>query len=161
LDVLIDAGRLGMGAYPEPVLASADLVVLVIRSDLVSLAAAKQWSELARARRQDQPGSPPWVAVMIDPGHPYGPREVATGLDLPVVSSIRRVLRGSALQPENLTARRPTPLMTDLMRCGQDIREEIVANRTPLEAAGSTPRRQGHDTKPSPANRPTSNGGAA
>jgi hypothetical protein len=47
-DVIIDAGRLGLTGSPEPLIYGADLMLLVMRSDLVALAAARSWAETLR-----------------------------------------------------------------------------------------------------------------
>ena len=49
-DVIIDAGRLGLIGSPEPLIYAADLMLLVMRSDLVALAAARSWAETLRSR---------------------------------------------------------------------------------------------------------------
>ena len=47
--MIIDAGRLGLVGSPEPLIYAADLMLLVMRSDLVALAAARSWAETLRA----------------------------------------------------------------------------------------------------------------
>lgn len=50
-DVIVDVGRLGMVGSPRSLIAAADLVLLLVRSDLPALAAARQratdWAQLA------------------------------------------------------------------------------------------------------------------
>ena len=63
-DVIIDAGRLGLTGSPEPVIYGADLMLLVMRSDLVALAAARSWAETLRAGF-DELGTPAKVRALL------------------------------------------------------------------------------------------------
>lgn len=82
-DVIVDAGTLGFPGSPEPVLAAADLALLVLGSSLPALAGARAWAEaITRDRLWAHPG-------LLQIGQdPYRPREVARTLGLPVVASI-------------------------------------------------------------------------
>jgi hypothetical protein len=87
-DVIIDAGRLGMIGSPEPLIYAADLMLLVMRSDLVALAAARSWAETLRAEF-DEVGAPARVqALLVGEGRPYRGRDVAKVLGLPVVAAL-------------------------------------------------------------------------
>jgi hypothetical protein len=87
-DVIIDAGRLGLNGSPEPLICAADLMLLVMRSDLVALAAARSWAEMLRAGF-DELGVPARVqALLVGKGRPYRGREVAKVLGLPVVAAL-------------------------------------------------------------------------
>ena len=46
--MVVDAGRLGLAGSPEPLLHAADLVLLVMRTDLVAVSAARSWAETLR-----------------------------------------------------------------------------------------------------------------
>ena len=123
-DVIIDAGRLGLTGSPEPLIYGADLMLLVMRSDLVALAAARSWAETLRAGF-DELGTPAQVrALLVGECRPYSGRDVAKVLGLPVAAALawdeasaavfsrgasppRRFL-GRAL-PRSLTARRGPP----------------------------------------------------
>ena len=70
-DVIVDAGRLGLTGSPEPLIYAADLMLLVMRSDLVALAAARSWAETLRAGF-DELGAPARVqAMLVGEGRPY------------------------------------------------------------------------------------------
>ena len=87
-DVIIDAGRLGLSGSPEPLIYAADLMLLVVRSDLVALAAARSWAETLRAG-SDELGAPARVqALLVGEGRPYRGRDVAKVLGLPVVAAL-------------------------------------------------------------------------
>lgn len=84
-DVIVDAGRLGMVASPEPLLAAADLVLLTLRTDLPSISAARSWADAAVRGDLDWPAT---ALLLVGKGQPYAPREVSGVLGLPVASSI-------------------------------------------------------------------------
>lgn len=84
-DVLIDAGRLGLVGSPEPLLASADITLLVVRTNLPAISAAHSWAETVT-----QPGVG-WRRgglVLVGEGQPYTAREVTRVLGLPVLAEL-------------------------------------------------------------------------
>lgn len=84
-DVIIDAGRLGLAGSPEPLLCAADLTLVVTRTHLPALMAARSWAETVT-----QPGIGwRWPGLLlIGEGMPYTAREVSRLLGLPVVAEI-------------------------------------------------------------------------
>ncbi|MGO1487835.1 MAG: hypothetical protein ACTHWA_04660 [Arachnia sp.] len=74
VDVIVDYGRLGHAAAAEALLRIADLVVVVMRSDLVSVAAVAALPT---------PEGPMSLAV-VGPGRPYTAGAITTTLHLPV-----------------------------------------------------------------------------
>ena len=87
-DVIVDIGRLGMVGSPRSLITAADLAVLLVRSDLPALAAARQWaSDWAQAAGD---GTGPGAAglVVVGPARPYSAHEVARVLPLPVLGSV-------------------------------------------------------------------------
>lgn len=83
-DVIVDAGRLGLGGSPVPLLAGADLTLLVARSTLPALAAARSWADsIAHDRTWRQPG-----LLVVGEGQPYSAKTIADVLKLPVVGRI-------------------------------------------------------------------------
>lgn len=83
-DVIVDAGRLGLAGSPDPLLALADLTVLLIRTSLPALAAARSWAE--RIRRDREWRSP--AVVLVGEGQPYRSHEVAKVLGIPVIATM-------------------------------------------------------------------------
>lgn len=84
-DVIVDAGRLGVVGSPEPLIAGADLTLLLTRSSLASLAGTKSWAETAR-----EPGIG-WRqprALLIGESKPYRASEVSKVIGLPVVAAL-------------------------------------------------------------------------
>lgn len=83
-DVIVDAGRLGLVASPEPVLANADLTLLVTRTTLPALAAARSWTETVKhGSSWRDPG-----VLLVGEGQPYSRREVTNVLGLPVHAAL-------------------------------------------------------------------------
>ena len=84
-DVIVDAGRLGLVGSPEPLLANADLSLIVTRANLTALAAVRSWADALQRGTLDwqQPG-----LLVVGDGQPYGRRELAGVLGLPVVAEI-------------------------------------------------------------------------
>ena len=93
-DVIVDAGRLGMKGSPEPLLALADLTLIVTRTDLVSLSAVRTWAAALRDR------TPAWRdagLLLVGAGQPYSAKEVGQALGLPVVATVRDDAPASAV----------------------------------------------------------------
>jgi len=84
-DVIVDGGRLGLPGYPLPLLAAADVALLVARSDLPGLAGSRSWA--GALVRDDGPGHAVRL-LLIGEGGPYSAREVGKTLGLPVLASI-------------------------------------------------------------------------
>lgn len=84
-DVLIDAGRLGLEGSPTPLIDQSDVTVLVSRTRLASVAAARSWAlTLSDAVL---PGHEARL-LLVGPGRPYSASEVGRALGLAVVGSI-------------------------------------------------------------------------
>ena len=84
-DVIVDAGRLGLIGSPEPLLANADLTLIVTRTPLPALSAARTWADSVQRRTFEwqQAG-----VLVVGEGQPYGAREVTNVLGLPVVACL-------------------------------------------------------------------------
>ncbi len=87
-DVVVDAGRLGLFGSPEPLIEAADLALLVVRTDLVALAAARSWAETLRERFDRAGAGNSLGLLLVGEGEPFGAREVAKVLSLPVVATV-------------------------------------------------------------------------
>lgn len=84
-DVIVDAGRLGLIGAPEPLLANADLTLIVTRTTLPAISAARSWADSVQRGAFDwqQPG-----VLVVGEGQPYSSREVARALNSPVVATV-------------------------------------------------------------------------
>lgn len=84
-DVIVDAGRLGLNGSPESLLDGADLALLVSRTTLPALSALRPWADAFQRPPLDWHQA---EILLVGEGQPYGAREVATVVDLPVVASL-------------------------------------------------------------------------
>ncbi|GAA5122593.1 hypothetical protein GCM10023339_41200 [Alloalcanivorax gelatiniphagus] len=100
-DVIVDAGRLGLTGWPRPLIVSADLALLVTRTSLPALAAARSWAETLRTDFAATGGASRLGAFTVDEDHrwpvlptvvprvrPYTNRQIGKALELPVVASV-------------------------------------------------------------------------
>lgn len=82
-DVVVDAGRLGLHGWPEPLVTAADVTVVVIEDTLASLAGVRSWlSALAEV-------CPAVVCLLVGSKGPYSTGEVRAA-----VSDLGAVLVG-------------------------------------------------------------------
>lgn len=84
-DVIIDAGRLGLIGSPQALMETADLTLLITRTDLPSLAASSTWAETI-----GEPGHG-WRRsglLVIGAGRPYKAADIADVLGIPVVAEV-------------------------------------------------------------------------
>lgn len=91
-DVIIDAGRLGLMGTPDELVDRADIVALVTRNSLVSLAGARSRAAALRTRFEHM-GATSRLGLMIVEDAPrrvqaYGDGQIGRALQLPVVASL-------------------------------------------------------------------------
>jgi len=86
-DVIVDAGRLGLVGSPEPLLALADLTLILSRTHLPALAAVRSWVDEVRSQAPAALWRQPGV-LLVGEGEPYRHKEVQKALGLPVISTI-------------------------------------------------------------------------
>lgn len=103
-DAIVDCGRLGHLASPEPLLAAADLALLVTRSSLRALSGLRAWADGIHRGVLDWPCA---GLLVVGEGQPYGARELVEVLGLPIIASLpddplaARVLSDGAEPPRN------------------------------------------------------------
>ena len=93
-DVIVDAGRLGTAHAPTALLRQADLVLLVMGTNLPAVAAAKARLNLLRedlsvtgtTGRDGQLSS--LGLLLVGEGRPYSAKEIASACGVPVVASL-------------------------------------------------------------------------
>lgn len=129
-DVIVDAGRLGLEGSPQALMTAADLTLLVVRSDLVALSGARSWAETLCGDAHtvdgvDGAGASRAVGVLlVGEGRPYGAREVAKVLQLPVAAVLpwepatAAVFSAGAEPPRRFNA---SPLVRSLRAAGSAI----------------------------------------
>lgn len=88
-DVIVDAGRLGMLHAPQPLLRSADAVLLVMRSTLPAVSSARARVELLRTDLLEfGQGDDTLSVLLVGEGQPYRAREINAALRTPVLGSM-------------------------------------------------------------------------
>ncbi|MET4079863.1 hypothetical protein [Janibacter sp. UYMM211] len=87
-DVVVDAGRIGVAHSAQPLVRSADLSLLVVRSDLPAVAGARSWAKAVREQLLSTGSEESLGLVVVGSGRPYSAREIRKVLGLPVVAEI-------------------------------------------------------------------------
>lgn len=131
-DVIVDCGRLGLAHGPEPLAQGADLTLLLSRTDLPSLSAARTWADFV-----SQPGPAVRQAglLLIGEGKPYSAAEVRTVVDLPVIAAIAddsaaaAVFHRGSEPPRNFDS---GPLVRSLRACIESAQSVIGRRRAGL-----------------------------
>lgn len=83
VDVLVDAGRISSSGIPLGLLASADAVVVCVRSSLRSLAAARIHLSTLDEQVRSLPAPTPLALAVVGPNRPYSTPEIAAQLGVP------------------------------------------------------------------------------
>ena len=83
-DALVDAGRISTSGLPLGLLASADVVVVVARSSLRSLAGARIHLETLMEQVRSLPVGPPLALAIVGADRPYSSAEITNQFGLPV-----------------------------------------------------------------------------
>ena len=98
-DVIVDAGRVGGDGLPNPLVAAADLVLLVCRSNLRALAGARLYLPgLGDAVRHEGTGQ--LGLLLVGPGEPYTAREISEQFEMPVLATVDRDADAAAVLSE-------------------------------------------------------------
>lgn len=122
-DVIVDAGRLGMGSSPTPLIDQADMTLLVARSGLPAIAGARSW---ARALAEGTlPGHEVRVLLVGD-GRPYKAAEIGQALGVAVIGSIVWDPERAAVFSDG--AARPAPQGVRRLVGGPDAAETAFAS---------------------------------
>ncbi len=105
-DVLADCGRLRAVHFPAAVAHRAAAVVVVTGSTLRAVRAATQAvPELLELAGQDGPANK-IAALVVGPGEPYGEREIAEALGIPVIGTLPRDTKAAAVLSDGAPAGR-------------------------------------------------------
>lgn len=91
-DVIVDAGRLGLVGSPSELIDAADVVALLTRNSLVSLAGARSWAATLRTRFAEMGGSSRLGLIIVEDTprrvQAYGEGQIARALQLPVITKL-------------------------------------------------------------------------
>lgn len=131
-DVIVDAGRLGLVGSPLPLLESTDATLLVTRTHLPAVSAARSWAETVRqpATGWRHPG-----LLLIGEGQPYRDAEVAKVLGIPVIASLPDAPEAAAVYHRGATPPRhfeTGPFVRALRATAQSIRAHLTDTRVSL-----------------------------
>ena len=136
----MDAGRLGLTGFPEPLVYAADLCLLTMRSDLVSLSGARSWAQTLRAGSSGSAAPPSLGLLMVGEGDPYTAREVREGAADPrdrlsrMGSAAAQVFGRGAKPPRKIDT---SPLVRSLPHARDAI--DSTGHRQPRTSAGHPP----------------------
>lgn len=154
-DVIVDAGRLGLAGWGQPLIAASDLTLIVTRSSLPALAGARSWAETLRDEFGIVAGLSRLGALVVDEGarwpvapslvprvRPYSPRQIAKALRVPVVATVE--WNSEVAEVYSHGARRPRKFETSgLLRgyraAAASIEALLAANRTALVSTAGAP----------------------
>jgi hypothetical protein len=136
-DVIVDGGRLGLEGWPEPLVSAADVTLLTVRSDLVSLAAARSWAETLRGNAEPSGALAGVGLLLVGEGCPYRSREVAAALRLPVTATVAFDEQAAAVfsrgdQPSRRFASSPLP--RSLHTACRAIQAQAAASQTLVDS---------------------------
>lgn len=137
-DVIADAGRLGLTGSPEPLIHGADLTLLTLRTDLVSLSAAKAWAQTLREDFEAAGVTGNLGVLLVGEGRPYAASDVCRVMDLPVVASIAwdpaaaAVFSHGTNPPHRFDG---SPLVRSLRAARVAIEASVAANRATVTPA--------------------------
>lgn len=88
IDVIVDAGRLAPQGLPQPLVDRADICALVTRSSLRALAGARAGGASLVEQARLSGGDDHLGTIVVGEDQPYGRREIAKLLALPVVTGV-------------------------------------------------------------------------
>lgn len=143
-DAIVDAGRIGVAHAAEPLVRSADLALLVVRSDLPAIAGARSWAKAIRDQLVAAGTEENLGLLVVGPGRPYSSREIRGVLGLPVVAELpwepehAAVLSAGAPAKKKFETGRLQRAIAAAVSSGQGV---IATNRQQLSTAN---RRDSH-----------------
>jgi hypothetical protein len=127
-DVIADCGRLDAGGGPEPVLAVASLVVLVLRPTLRQVSRARSRVEMLTQML----GGVSRLALLLVGDGTHTPREVARALGVPVMASLPHDPKAASVLSDGAGSRRglqARPLIRAAGPAGRALREAVRGAR--------------------------------
>ena len=140
-DVIVDAGRLGMVHAPNGLIRAADLALLVSRTDLPALAAARQWAFAWTEAAQDGTGASGAAALLVGSGRPYDASEVAKVFAMPVLGTLAWEPRSARVFSEGLRPAGSAWSQRDLLvrsyrAAAAAITQRVTAEQTAMSPGG-------------------------
>jgi hypothetical protein len=123
LDVVVDAGRLGPGGLPAPLLERAALVCLVLRSNLRSVMSARVHAGAFLGDAQHTPRPSSIGLIVVGENEPYGKSEISKALGWPVLASVPH----DAAAALHLSDGRPRPHKFDSSQLARSLHANAVS----------------------------------
>ncbi|WP_460796752.1 hypothetical protein [Nocardioides pacificus] len=150
-DVIVDAGRLGLAGWPQPLIAASDLTLLVTRSSLPALAGARSWAKTLRDQFAAVGGLSRLGVLLIDEDRrwpaaprgvarvrPYTAHHIAKALQIPVTASVDWGLEAAEVYSHG--ARKPRKFEScELVRSYRTAASVIQSTLTANQAALAHP----------------------
>lgn len=137
IDVIVDAGRVGIDGVPLGLLAAADAVCLVTRSSLRSLAAARLYLPVLTDQFERLNSPPPLGLILVAPHRPYTAREITTQFGIRCWAEIgwqpreAAVFSDGAPEPRKFAA---GTLLNSYRTTGQRLHEKIARDRAATDS---------------------------
>ncbi len=138
-DVIADCGRLDSRGGPEPVLAAARLVTLVLRPSLRQVSKARARVEMLT----EMLGDSRRVGLLLVGEGTHSAREVAKALGVPVVGTLPHDAKAAAVLSDGTGSRRglqARPLIRAAGPAGRGLREAAAAWPGPTQRPGPAAR---------------------
>lgn len=137
-EAIIDLGRLGLDGSASQLMVGADLTLVVTRSDLVSLSGARSWANTLRTRFEEFGAGAAFGVLLVGPGKPYGPKEVAEVMGVPVVATVEWDPKTAAVFSAGAQVRKlnQTTLVRSLRAADAAITTAVSAARSELVDTG-------------------------
>lgn len=134
-DVLVDAGRTGREGLPGALLNEADLVLVVVRSNLRSLAAARLHLPALREHLGGLAGPADIGIAVVGPGMPYSEAEIGGHFTLPVMATITQHPHAAVLTDGEPEPRRfaDAPLMRSFRAAAASLSTGLMRREAVLE----------------------------
>lgn len=157
-DVIVDAGRLGLGGWPAPLVMGADLTLLTSRNTLPALAGARSWATSLGSSFENAGGATRFGVLLVDeagrwpklPGakggvgvpriRTYTDRQVTKTLQLPVIASLPWAPEGADTYSHGARPPRKwqtSPLARAYQAAGGAVRARLEANADGLAVSGA------------------------
>ncbi len=140
-DTIVDLGRLGHEGCATPLLYGADLTLILARSDLVSLSAARSRVDTLRTQFVEMGAAQALGLVIVGAGRPYSAREIGDVLQLPVVATLPHEPKTAAVFAHGDQVRKldSTSLVRSLRSAQAGIEDVVSTHQAELaDANGAT-----------------------
>ena len=135
-DTIVDAGRIGREGLPAPLLANAQLVLVVVRSTLRSLAAARLYLPYLRDHMAQVGGLGQLALLVVGPGRPYSPSDIEAEFGVPIWGSIPLQVDAVVLSDGDQASRRfaDGPLMRSFRALSSHTRTAFDTTQAHIDA---------------------------